>query len=127
LQLETYTIASPSGGGDQQVLALHGEVDLATAPQLEAALRQASGVVVIDCESLEFIDASGLSVLVRALRHLDAIRLINATPMIRKVITLVELDGTLLDHETSAPERSAPHGDGSTASPTQSARRDVEA
>jgi len=49
-------------------LSLHGELDAATAPSLEAAIGLSAGdgaeQVVIDCSSLDFIDSSGLSVLV---------------------------------------------------------------
>lgn len=49
-------------------LRLHGELDAATAPLLEAKLGEAAATdaeeITVDCEGLEFIDSSGLSVLV---------------------------------------------------------------
>jgi anti-sigma B factor antagonist len=52
-----------------------GEVDLATAPALEAALHDAiaapAGRVVLDCAGLTFMDSSGLRVLIEAKRALD--------------------------------------------------------
>lgn len=49
-------------------LRLHGELDAATAPVLESGLSAAAGdgadQVILDCANLEFIDSSGLSVLV---------------------------------------------------------------
>jgi anti-anti-sigma factor len=50
-------------------LRLHGELDAATAPLLEANLGAAAAgdgasEVIVDCSNLEFIDSSGLSVLV---------------------------------------------------------------
>ena len=50
------------------VLALSGELDLAGAPELDAALaaaRDAGGGLTLDLSDLEFIDSSGLGVLVR--------------------------------------------------------------
>lgn len=87
---------SCSAVGAQQVLTISGELDIATAPNLKEALRLASGAVLIDCQALQFIDASAIGVLVAALDHLDGIRLINAGPRIRRVITLVGLDRELL-------------------------------
>jgi anti-sigma B factor antagonist len=50
------------------VLALTGELDLAGAPELASALtdvKQAGRPLVVDLRELEFIDSSGLGVLVR--------------------------------------------------------------
>jgi anti-sigma B factor antagonist len=55
-----------------RVLALFGELDLASAPQLEYELAQAeaTGVrIVIDLSGLEFIDSSGLHMLLSANRR----------------------------------------------------------
>lgn len=82
--------------GTQRVLTISGELDMATAPALEQALERASGSVVIDCRSLGFMDAAGIGVMVKALRHIESIRLTNARPIIRRVITIVGLDETFL-------------------------------
>lgn len=53
------------------VLELFGELDVATSPALEAELARFSGSkrLVIDLRSLEFIDSTGLGVLVRTHQH----------------------------------------------------------
>ncbi len=53
------------------VLALFGELDLASSPALEHELEDISGegLVIADLRELEFIDSTGLSVLVRAHRR----------------------------------------------------------
>jgi anti-anti-sigma factor len=43
-----------------------GELDLATAPELEAVLAAHTGPVVVDLRKLSFVDASGLRVLLEA-------------------------------------------------------------
>jgi anti-anti-sigma factor len=52
------------------VFAISGELDLASAPELESQIAQAfqSGakMVIVDLRELEFIDSTGLSVLVKA-------------------------------------------------------------
>ena len=54
--------------GEAVVVTIRGEVDLATAPELESCLQRAFGAapdgVVLDLEGLTFIDSSGLRVLV---------------------------------------------------------------
>jgi anti-anti-sigma factor len=58
------------GGGVR--LALVGELDLATAPRLEerlAQLREEGQPVLLDLSRLEFIDSSGLRVVIRAFEH----------------------------------------------------------
>jgi anti-anti-sigma factor len=55
----------------QTVMALEGELDLATTRELEARLGEddvAAGDVVMDLSQLSFIDASGLRALVAAYR-----------------------------------------------------------
>jgi anti-anti-sigma factor len=74
-----------------------GDLDLATAPQLEQALQKISGSVIIDCRSLTFIEAAGIAVLVRALRHVQGLKLANASSFARRVLTIVGLAATFLD------------------------------
>jgi anti-anti-sigma factor len=62
--------------GDAAVVVPTGELDLATAPALEAALRRAfhaaaGGRVVLDLRELEFIDSSGLRTLLTARRQAE--------------------------------------------------------
>jgi anti-anti-sigma factor len=57
--------------GDQAVLiGVSGELDLASSPELDAELERATAsdleLLVIDLRKLEFMDSTGLSVLVRA-------------------------------------------------------------
>jgi anti-sigma B factor antagonist len=50
------------------VLAVFGELDVASTPELEAELVRAADkkLVVVDLQELEFIDSTGLGVLVKA-------------------------------------------------------------
>lgn len=52
------------------VISVHGELDLETAPQLEAPLDAAMAAgessIVIDLSDCEFIDSTGIAVIVRA-------------------------------------------------------------
>ena len=54
---------------DRRLFLVRGELDLATAPELEEALVsaiEAGGEVVLDLRELEFMDSSGVRVLVVA-------------------------------------------------------------
>lgn len=85
--------------GDRCRLVLRGELDLASAPLLEAALREAehSGVrhVELDLSDLEFIDSTGLRLLISASQaaesngHTFALR--GRNPRVQR---LFELTGT---------------------------------
>ncbi len=62
--------------GETAVVVPTGELDLATAPALEAALTRAfesvgTGRVVLDLRELEFIDSSGLRTLLTARKRAD--------------------------------------------------------
>jgi anti-sigma B factor antagonist len=57
------------------VIVVHGDVDLATAPELraacESAIAAAPDVVRLDLGELTFLDSSGISVLVKAHQELQ--------------------------------------------------------
>jgi anti-anti-sigma factor len=58
----------PALAGEPLVVSVRGEVDLATAPELESCVQQAFATapdsVLLDLGGLTFIDSSGLRVLV---------------------------------------------------------------
>ena len=58
------------GGDDAVLIGVSGELDLASSPELERELERASSsdasLLIIDLRKLEFMDSTGLSVLVRA-------------------------------------------------------------
>lgn len=91
--------------GGATVVVLVGELDLATAGGLRtrlATLAQADpppSVVVLDLAGLDFVDASGISVLLSAQRALAgrgaSLVLRSPSRMVRKVLRLLDLDGVL--------------------------------
>jgi anti-anti-sigma factor len=65
----TFTLAEDAGSDGERVIRLHGELDIDTVPDLERALlrsRPAQQRVVLDLSELEFMDSTGLRVLLRA-------------------------------------------------------------
>ena len=59
--------------GDHAVLSVGGEIDVYTAPQLRQRLielvEQGSQHIVVDMEQVEFLDSTGLGVLVGGLKR----------------------------------------------------------
>ncbi|HEU4566455.1 MAG TPA: STAS domain-containing protein [Marmoricola sp.] len=89
--------AAPS---DSVVVHLGGELDLASVPGIEPDLdamltdtadNPGDGPVVVDVAELEFLDSSGVAVLIRLANHLGAIRLVNANPVVRRVVEVLSL------------------------------------
>lgn len=58
-----------------RAIAVRGELDLSTAPELEGPLEQAvssgDASVLIDLSECEFIDSTGIALIVRAWQRLD--------------------------------------------------------
>jgi anti-sigma B factor antagonist len=84
--------------GERIRVALEGELDLATAPTLETVLEEtlASGnEVLIDLGELEFLDSTGVTLLVMALRQKSAARLSflpSRSPEVGRLLELTGLD-----------------------------------
>lgn len=86
-------------------LALSGEVDLATAGELESKVEQlvASGIdhIVVDLKDVTFCDSVGLNVLVRARKycasHGGRLRIIQPRGEVAQVLSI----SGLLDHLAS--------------------------
>lgn len=84
-------------------LAVFGEVDAVSAPELEARLAEAADAgcteLELDFAGLEFIDSSGLSVLVAAHKQLrdSGIQLVIASPPppTRRIFDISGLDQVL--------------------------------
>lgn len=106
----SFTIAAtPAREG--VVVAVAGEIDVATAPQFEATLRAqlANGPVRLDLRELSFMESSGIRVLAAVLRDLAPMRwtlLIEPTlqPAVRQVIALTGMTDALPFDVSPAPE-----------------------
>ena len=78
------------------VIAVSGELDLASGPELEAELDQLSGprtrLVVIDLRQLDFMDSTGLSILVRAHQRLAGegceVGLVRGSQQVQRLLDL---------------------------------------
>ena len=80
------------------VLVLEGELDVATAQELDAVLATQSGKVVVDLRKLRFIDLAGLRMLLEAdaRSRQDGMNLrFIPGPMVRRLFELAELPDRL--------------------------------
>ncbi|HWL36415.1 MAG TPA: STAS domain-containing protein [Frankiaceae bacterium] len=89
------------------VLALTGDVDLASAPELRTCLAGAverHPAVVVDLAGVEFMDSTGLGVLVAAYNRAAATdrRLVIARPqrIVRNALRLVQVDSVIDVYDT---------------------------
>ena len=86
-----------------ELLAVEGEIDIATSPRLIAALNEAVtdsvGGVVVDLTAVEFMDSTGLSLLVRAQRRMRkrgrGFAVVCPDGPVRRIFEITDLLGTL--------------------------------
>jgi anti-anti-sigma factor len=88
--------------GDALVLVVVGEVDVSTTEVLDHGLDRAEATdakqIVIDLDRVDFMDASGLSVLVRhAAADTDRrrLRLTSGSAPVRRLLAMTDLRGQL--------------------------------
>jgi anti-sigma B factor antagonist len=99
----TIRTTPPAREGDPSVVAVAGELDLATSPLLVAELDQVrsrgNGVVVVDLSACELIDSSGINALVREHAELEEkggrFVVVCDDPNILKVFEIAGLDRVL--------------------------------
>jgi anti-sigma B factor antagonist len=95
--------------GDTVTVAVHGEIDLSTAEQLEQEMEnQAAGEVratVVDLSGVTFIDSAGINALLKGRRAADekgrAFRVTGPQGLVRE---LLDMTG-VWDHLSSPPAR----------------------
>jgi anti-sigma B factor antagonist len=94
--LSTHLTLGISKRGSTTVVVVAGELDIASAPMLTDAIERAREAdaedLVVDLRDLEFMDVSGLRVLIRAHQHAEEaggrLRLANVRQSVRRLLTL---------------------------------------
>lgn len=97
------TLSHQQTDGDA-VIALDGELDLASAPDLaELAgelVRNGADNIIVDAERLSFCDSSGLRILVSIANDLrptgGRVAIVNPQPIVLRVLELTGLDRTVM-------------------------------
>lgn len=86
--------------GSHDVVVVSGEIDLASAAKVEAAIEGFSAQsVVLDLRKVEFMDSMGIGVLVRTSKKLGeearAMSIVCAAGQVRRVLTVSGLDAMI--------------------------------
>lgn len=100
--------------GTWTVVSVHGEVDVATAPHLRATLidlvNQGESSMIVDLTAVDFLDSTGLGVLIGALRRVRTVdgdlRLVCTSRRILRVFELTGL-GRVFDVHSSLSSAAA--------------------
>lgn len=87
--------------GDTVTMHLAGELDVAAAPemrdQIVRLVSEGRNHIVFDCAGLEFIDSTGLGVLIgaraRCLAANGAVTLTGVKPALQRLLTVTGIDG----------------------------------
>lgn len=95
------------------MIAVRGELDLSTAPDLEAPLEDAvasdDASVLVDLSECEFIDSTGIALIVRAWQRLDRaaggagngrVVICSGNEQVRRVLEITGLELSIPIHET---------------------------
>ena len=97
----TLTVTVDGDGGP--VVRITGEIDLATAPQLQRGLEDlgTTGRVTVDMSAVDFMDSTGLATLLRhSVRMRDdggSLAIIQASANVRRLFEFCCLDHLLTD------------------------------
>lgn len=103
-----------------RTISVRGELDLSTAPDLETPLDQAlendEGSVLIDLTQCEFIDSTGIALIVRAWQRLQGdnngrtLVLCSQNDQVRRVLEITGLELSIPVHMTRDEALSALSG-----------------
>ena len=91
-----------------RTISVRGELDLSTAPDLEGPLEQAlesgESSVLIDLSQCEFIDSTGIALIVRAWQRLDSdgngLVICSQNDQVRRVLEITGLELSIPVHTT---------------------------
>jgi len=93
-----------------RTISVRGELDLSTAPELEGPLEQTvdggDSSVLIDLSNCEFIDSTGIALIVRAWQRLDrgeeghSLVICSQNDQVRRVLEITGLELSIPVHPT---------------------------
>jgi anti-sigma B factor antagonist len=101
-------VVRTGGTADYVTVAAAGDVDLESAPALTSELKRVLGPrpVLLDLSGVEFMDSSGLGVLIGAHKEAAALGgvliLVGPVPRVRKIFKITKLNKIFTIHETPA-------------------------
>ena len=107
LSLSTRNVSGP--GGDRTVVEVGGEIDVYTAPKLREQLvelvNDGNYHLVVDMEGVDFLDSTGLGVLVGGLKkvraHDGSLQLVCNQDRLLKIFRITGLAKVFVIHESA--------------------------
>jgi anti-sigma B factor antagonist len=95
-----FSLSTESLDDTRHVVAVSGEIDLFTAPELKSAIGEALEAghsrIVVDLSNTTFLDSTALGVLIGAVKRLrsrdGALTIVNTDPNIAKTFEITGLD-----------------------------------
>ena len=118
-----FVLTEESIDEDRHVLAIAGEIDLFTAPEMKAALLGAIDAgktrIVVDLSRTTFLDSTALGVLIGAIKRLrsrdGALTIVNTEATIAKTFEITGLDQIFTITDTREAAIAALDGEQQTA------------
>ena len=120
-----FELSDEQAGADTRVIAVSGEIHVTTAPEFSTRLNDAiadgARGVVIDMSGVEFIDSTGLSVLLNGLRRVTRadgkLALVVTNPTVLRLFEITKLDTTfdIQSSREAALARVQANGDGASS------------
>jgi anti-anti-sigma factor len=102
-----FTVATETSDGGATIVAVSGEVDLATAPEMRAALLAVTGDLTVDMAAVSFMDSTGLSALISAQKRTAAaghrFTVTNESDIVARTMELTGLYAVLHSNPTESP------------------------
>jgi anti-sigma B factor antagonist len=97
---ETYCAAEVSRENGTAVIRLSGELDMVSVENvrsvIEGALASHGDRLVFEVSGLDFMDSSGIALLISMTRKVKAVEVRNPTAIVRRIIELTGLTDILL-------------------------------
>jgi len=106
-----FEVATDENESGVSIITIRGELDMSTAPELEGSLQAVTSSgrrsVLIDLTNCEFIDSTGLALIVQAWQRLDAEaegegRLVLCCPnsQVRRLLDITGVENSISLHDS---------------------------
>ena len=111
MNIVPFQVQSEELGESIRALTVHGELDMNTVPELERSLEQAvtdSRAILLDLCECEFIDSTGIALIVRTWQRLDRsggnggkerFALCSINHQVRRLLQITGVEGSISMHE----------------------------
>ena len=107
-----FEVATNESEGGVNVVSIRGELDMSTAPELESSLQTVTssrqGSVMIDLSDCEFIDSTGVALIVQAWQRIDKAadgegRLVLCCPnsQVRRLLDITGVEDSISMHASA--------------------------